>query len=95
MEWSQINGARVIVEATLPDMITDMSQGSHFFHNVISFSVLYLSVRHTGPWPIDWEWLDGREAVAETEFVRHVRLSGPLTVKVDGRGGRGVIRRHD
>jgi hypothetical protein len=42
--WGQISGARAIVEATLPDVQPDLSQGSHFFHNLLSFRVLYLSV---------------------------------------------------
>ena len=60
VNWGQISGARVIVEATLPEVNTDLSQGSHFFHNVLGFRVLYLSVHHDGPWPIDWEWLRGQ-----------------------------------
>ena len=92
VNWGQISAARVIVESTLPDLMTEMSQGSHFFHNVISFGVLYLSLRHAGPHQIDWEWLEAHETVAETPFVRHVRLKSPLTARVDGRSGRGVIR---
>lgn len=92
VDWGQICSARVIVEATTPDMITDMSQGSHFFHNVISFRVLYLSVKHSGEYDIDFKWLDSQEVVSETRFVKHVRLDKPLLVKVDGRNGRGVIR---
>ena len=46
--WGQISGARVIVEATLPDVQPDLSQGSHFFHNLLSFRVLYISVEHYG-----------------------------------------------
>jgi hypothetical protein len=91
VEWSQIDGARVIVEATLPDMNPDLSQGSHFFHNLISFHVLYLSVPHDPPGGIDWAWLDGQPAVEETQFVRHVRTENPLAVRVDGRHGRGVV----
>jgi hypothetical protein len=94
VDWGQISSARVIVEATTPDMITDMSQGSHFFHNVISFRVLYLSVKHTGPRQIDFDWLNQQSCVEETTFVKHVRLDDPLSIKVDGRSGRGVIR-HD
>jgi hypothetical protein len=89
--WPQISGARVIVEATLPEMNVEPSQGSHFFHNMTSFRVPYLTVRHTGPDRIDWDWLARRPAVAETEFVRHVRMPGPLRIRVDGRTGRGVI----
>jgi hypothetical protein len=72
-----------------------MSQGSHFFHNVISFRVLYISVSYSGPFGIDWDWLERQAVAAETEFVKHVRLAAPLQVKVDGRSGRGVILRGD
>jgi hypothetical protein len=91
VNWGQISGARAIVEATLPEMNVDFSQGSHFFHNMSSFRVGYLAVRHDGPGRIDWEWLGRQEAVAETDFVRHVRLAAPLTVKLDGMGRRGVV----
>jgi len=93
VDWGQICGARVIVEATLPTMNVDPSQGSHFFHNISSFKVSYFSVRYDRDKPIDWEWLGAQEIVAETEFVRHVRLRTPLRVKVDGRTSRGVICR--
>lgn len=93
VEWGQISGARVIVEATIPEMNKEMSQGAHFFHNMTSFKVLYFSVRHDGPHAIDWAWLNSIPEVSGTEYVRHVQLSEPLTVKVDGKSGRGVILR--
>jgi hypothetical protein len=89
--WSQIGGARAIVEATLPAMNVDLSQGSHFFHNISSFGVSYFSVPFDGDFPIDWEGLARLETVAETEFVRHVRLPRPLQITVDGRQGCGAI----
>ncbi len=92
--WGQISGARAIVEATLPDVQPDLSQGSHFFHNLLSFRVLYLSVEHHGPHRIDWEWLSRQPVVQSTAHTTHVRLSEPLDVRVDGASGRGVIRRH-
>jgi hypothetical protein len=93
VEWPQIGGARVIVEATLPAMNPDLSQGSHFFHNLISFRVMYLSLRHGGQYTVDWEWLARQAVVTESTFVRHVQLERPLSVRVDGRHGRGVIRK--
>ena len=92
VDWGQISGARVIVEATLPDMNPDLSQGSHFFHNLIGFQVLYLSVRHQGQYRIDHGWLDRQETIAETEYVKHVRVAAPLQIMVDGRHGLGAIR---
>lgn len=91
VDWSQISGARTIVEATLPDMNVELSQGSHFFHNLSSFRASYFMVRHDGPFPINWEWLNRQPVVSETALVRHVRLAAPLVVRVDGRNARGVV----
>ncbi len=93
LTWPQISGARAIVEATLPEMNVDASQGSHFFHNMNCFRVLYFTVRHSEDNRIDWEWLDRQPAITETRFLRHVRINTPLNVRVDGRSGRGVILR--
>jgi len=93
--WGQISGARVIVEATLPDVQPDLSQGSHFFHNLLSFHVLYISVEHHGPYRIDWEWLGRQPIVNSTDHVTHVRLRAPLEIRVDGVHGRGVILGND
>jgi hypothetical protein len=89
--WSLISGARVIVESTLPQMNVELSQGSHFFHNLTSFRASYFMMRHDGPHAIDWAWLNHQPVVRETNFIRHVRLTEPLTVRVDGRSGLGVI----
>jgi hypothetical protein len=93
--WGQISGARAIVEATLPDVQPDLSQGSHFFHNLLSFHVFYLSVEHHGPFEIDWAWLKGQPVIQSTDHVTHVRLEMPVGVRVDGSSGRGVITHDD
>jgi len=90
--WADICGAKALVEATIPAMNVELSQGSHFFHNISSFGVSYFCVRHDGSHRVDWEWLARQPAVHESESVRHVRTGSPLGVKVDGRTGRGVIR---
>ncbi len=89
VDWSQIAGARVLVEAALPDGDADLSQGSHFFHNVTAFRVMYLSVRRGER--IDWAWLAAQTEVGRGRVVRHVRCARPLLVRVDGRTGRGVV----
>jgi len=93
--WGQISGARVIVEATLPDVNPDLSQGSHFFHNLLANRVLYLSVLHDGPDRIDWGWLHAQPIADQRQYVTHVRLTSPVEVRVDGASGLGVIHRHD
>lgn len=91
VDWSQISGARTIVETTLPDMNVELSQGSHFFHNLSSFRTSYFMVRHGGRFGINWDWLNRQPVVQETELIRHVRTTANLWVRVDGRTRRGVI----
>ncbi|MDF1543684.1 MAG: PEP/pyruvate-binding domain-containing protein [bacterium] len=93
VDWGNISSAQVLVEATLPDMNVELSQGSHFFHNLTSLQLLYFSVPHTGQYQIDWDWLNAQKVVSEKEFVKHVECSKPVTIKVDGRSQRGVICR--
>jgi hypothetical protein len=91
VNWSQISGAKAIVEATLPQMHVELSQGSHFFHNLSSFQTSYLMVQHEGRVGIDWDWLNRQPVIQETLFVRHVRPQSPVTIRVDGRNMRGVV----
>ena len=63
------------------------------FHNLTSHRILYFTVRQGDPKPSEGAWLGSQPAVLETKYLRHLRLSDPLRIKVDGRSGRGVILR--
>jgi hypothetical protein len=89
VRWDQIAGARAIVEAARPGMSPEPSQGSHFFHNLSSFEVAYLTVPPGAG--IDWKWLAEQPTLTRTAHVRHVRCPQPLRLKVDGRSRRGVV----
>jgi hypothetical protein len=91
VNWGQVSGAKAVVEAARENMNVEFSQGSHFFHNLTSFKVSYFSVKQVDSYKINWDWLNNQKIEQETKFVRHVSLSSPLIIKVDGRRGRGVI----
>ena len=91
-EINHISAARVMVETTLANFAVDPSQGSHFFHNLVSFGIAYLTIdplRKRGD--IDWAWLKAQPAAADTDFVRHLRLSRPLEARIDGRRSQAVV----
>jgi hypothetical protein len=89
--WGQVCGAKVIVEATRENARIELSQGSHYFHNVINLGIKYFTLPFSSSYQIDWDWLKRQDVAEETQFLRHVRLSDPLKVRVDGRNGRGVV----
>jgi len=92
VNWSQISGAKAIVEASLPQMNVDLSQGSHFFHNLTSFQVSYFSVPFATESPINWEWLNDQKVIHETDLIKQVRVTQPLLISVDGYRGIGLIK---
>lgn len=80
------------MEATLPEMNVDLSQGSHFFHNLTGFGVPYFSVKFDSAGSIiNWDWLKSQKMIEKTDFICWLELSDPLKIKVDGRKGKGVI----
>ena len=89
--WGQVCGAKVIVEATRENARIELSQGSHYFHNVVNLGIKYFTLPFSSSHQLDWDWLKRQEVVMETEFLRHIHLSASLKIKVDGRNSRGVI----
>ena len=91
--WSQISGARAIVEVSDGPMNVQLSQGAHFFHNLSSFRVYYFSVGRSRDDRVDWAWLAGLPTIEDTGHVRHMRTDAALRIEVDGRRGIGQILR--
>ncbi|MEN8149106.1 MAG: PEP/pyruvate-binding domain-containing protein [Planctomycetota bacterium] len=94
VKWEEISGAGVIVESNFLDLKVTPSQGSHFFQNLATMRIGYFTVEAEEDGGIlDWDWLLAQEAAHAESLSRHVRLPEPLTVRMDGRTGHGVILR--
>ncbi len=97
VKWSQISGVRVLIEASPEGYAVEPSQGTHFFQNITALQISYLTLPPGADKSddrqefLDWKWLDEQPAATETQYLRHLRFSTPLTVALDGRKSRGVI----
>ena len=92
VKWTHISEAKVIVECGIPSFVVDPSQGTHFFQNVTSLGVGYLTINpFRGEGIFRQEWLDHHEAHYEGEFLRWVHFEEPLMVAIDGRANRGIV----
>jgi hypothetical protein len=92
VEWDEISGARVIVEAGFRDFRVTPSQSSHFFQNLTAFQVGYFTVNpDLGEGSVDWKWLSAQPCVEERGCLRHLRFSDPLLVLMNGRSSLGMI----
>jgi hypothetical protein len=92
VEWDEISGARVIVEAGFRDFRVTPSQGSHFFQNLTAFRIGYFTVNpDAGEGSVDWQWLAEQQAVQEQGCVRHLQFAEPICVVMNSRTSQGVI----
>ena len=89
--WSEICGVGAIVETDHPDLKAEPSQGSHFFHNITTLGINYVTVTGKGGDFIDWDWLRAQPVHRASDHVHHVRLPAPFTLKVDGKRSRCVM----
>ena len=94
VKWPHISAARVIVEVALKNYHVEPSQGTHFFQNLTSFGVGYLTIDTNDSkmgGVIRKEVLDAMPAIEETEYVRHVRFDKPLKIMMDGKKQEGLV----
>ena len=93
VQWRHISGVGAIIELRNEKLKADPSQGSHFFQNITSLGIHYITVTE-GPETedrFDWKWLNSLPFAQETTFLRHVMLKKPLILKIDGRKSQCVI----
>ena len=93
VKWAHISQARVIVESALPNFNVEASQGTHFFQNVTSLGVGYLSLDPShGDGALDVEVLDAMPAWWDGEYLRCVEFEKPLYIYVDGQSKKGIVK---
>ena len=69
--WSDISEAKMIVETAIPGFRIEPSQGTHFFQNITSLGVGYLTIDTViGDGMIDEEAISELECVESSEFVK-------------------------
>lgn len=92
VKWAQISSAKVIVESGLDEFRIDPSQGTHFFQNLTSFKVGYLTINpfiNEGFYNV--EYLNNKKAIYEDEYLRHIHFDEPLTIVIEGKTNRAAI----
>ena len=94
VEWADISAVRLIAEVSADGCHIEPSQGTHFFQNLTSFGVGYLTIDgSTSRECFDRATLDTLPATWESALVRHVHSNIPFTIKMDGLHGIGVVEK--
>ncbi len=98
VQWRNISGVAAIIELRNEKLKADPSQGSHFFQNITSLGIHYITVTEIPEEStessndyFDWGWVTSLPVVSETTYLRHVRLKKSMILKIDGRKSQCVI----
>ncbi|MBI45231.1 MAG: hypothetical protein CMG66_03595 [Candidatus Marinimicrobia bacterium] len=96
VNWEQIANAKSIIEIGIDTLNPDPSFGSHFFQNLTSLRIGYFTInRNKYKTVIDWKWLNKQNHIYQSEYVNLVELNQPLTIKIDGVNGNGIILKEE
>ena len=92
INWSQISSAKIIIESGLENFKIDPSQGTHFFQNLTSFKVGYLTINpYMNDGYFDVDYLNEQKVIFEDENIKHVRFKEALTIIIEGKNNKAVI----
>jgi hypothetical protein len=91
VQWHDISGVNAIIELEDNLLRADPSQGTHFFQNITSLGVHYVTVSEASGDRFDWEWIRSLPTVREMQFLRHVRSDKPFVLKIDGKTSHCVM----
>jgi hypothetical protein len=92
VRWNDISGVGAMVELRNDRLKADPSQGSHFFQNITSLGIPYITISEGSEDFVRWPMLEQFPVVGETDFLCHVRTQIPLSVRIDGRSAEAMIR---
>ncbi len=92
-KWTHISEAKVIIERAIDGFDIEPSQGTHFFQNVTSLGVGYITLdARRGVDICDMARLDAMKAMSEGKHMRWVELESEAMVCVDGVMNRAIIK---
>ena len=89
--WADISGVGAIVEIFDRALKAEPSQGSHFFHNITTLGISYLTITDNERDFVDARQLQRLPVVDQSAFVAHLRAPRAFTLKVDGTRSQAVI----
>ena len=90
--WNEISEARMIVETAIPGYQIEPSQGTHFFQNITSLGVGYLTVDTVrGDGYIDEQALSKLECVEDGEYVKLYKAPEGMIGFIDRSSNKAIV----
>ena len=92
ISWQQISNSKIIIELGHEDFPVDPSFGSHFFQNITSLHVGYLTIDHKSKEDfLNFKWLEKAEVKEEKKYIKWYQFKDPFKSIIDGLTGESKI----
>jgi hypothetical protein len=89
--WNDISNVGVMVETTIESIKADPSQGSHFFQNITSLGISYITISNKGDDFIDYDFFRCQTCENRTPYLKHIHFDTPIKILVDGKTSQAVL----
>lgn len=90
--WSDISEAKMIVETAIPGFQIEPSQGTHFFQNITSLGVGYLTIDTVNrDGSIDEPLISGLECLHNGEFVKLYKAPDSMVGFIDRSNNKAIL----
>jgi CheY-like chemotaxis protein len=89
--WNDISNVGVMVETTIESIKADPSQGSHFFQNITSLGISYITISGKGKDFIDYDFFKCQKCENTTTYLKHIKFETPIKILVDGKTSQAVL----
>jgi len=92
--WPDINGTKCICETDIKGVDVPPSEGTHFFQNIASFGIGYVTVYAKDEGHVEYDWL-AQNTHEKKGVVQLATFQEPLEVVIDGMTGCAVAMKPD
>ncbi len=89
--WNDISNVGVMLETTIESIKADPSQGSHFFQNITSLGISYITVSDKGDDFINYDFFSCQACENRTQYLKHIHFDTPIKILVDGKTSQAVL----
>ncbi|MBU2627447.1 MAG: PEP/pyruvate-binding domain-containing protein, partial [Proteobacteria bacterium] len=89
--WNDISNVGVMLETTIESIKADPSQGSHFFQNITSLGISYITISDKGDDFIDYDFFKCQTCENITTYLKHIKFKNPIKILVDGKTSQAVL----
>lgn len=91
VNFRQIDRARLVAELSTARLQVEPSQGTHFFHNMVSRDLFFLTVDTRLGHRLNLEWLREQPNLAQTRFAKLIQTSVDVSIRIDATQNTALV----